>query len=101
MSVNQLKRWTALILYVASILSLNVSAVESDEMRSQVSKLIQRGTTWLESSQNQAGWWSTADHPAVTGLALVAMKGDPSGLFESNEHPAIKNALKYIDSCYH
>lgn len=101
MSVNQLKRWTALILYVASILSLKVSAEESDEIRSQVSKLIQHGTKWLESSQNQAGWWSTADHPAVTGLALVAMKGDPSGLFESNEHPAIKNALKYIDSCYH
>ncbi len=79
---------------------LNLAGAESAELKSQVSKLIERGNRWLENSQNEAGWWSTADHPAVTGLALVALKGDPSGKFESNENPSITSALKYIDSCY-
>jgi squalene-hopene/tetraprenyl-beta-curcumene cyclase len=85
---------------MALILS-STMADESDLSKAKVAKLIQRGTAWMVSSQNEAGWWSTADHPAVTGLALVAMKGDPSGKFNSNKHESIQNALKYIDSCYH
>ena len=101
MSAPQPNRFTTFIISTLACCALNVSAAQSDEIKSQVSKLIQRGTKWLESSQNEAGWWSTADHPAVTGLALVAMKGDPSGEFDSNTNPTIKNALQYIDSCYH
>ena len=94
-----------LITIILSILVLFASKTLADEsnaeLKSRVSKLIQGGTGWLASTHNEAGWWSTADHPAVTGLALVAMKGDPSGNFESNDQPIIQRALKYIDSCYH
>jgi squalene-hopene/tetraprenyl-beta-curcumene cyclase len=101
MRAPQTNRFAAFIISTLACCALHVSAAQSEGMKSRVSKLIQGGTNWLESSQNEAGWWSTADHPAVTGLALVAMKGDPSGKFKSNENKTIQDALKYIDSCYH
>ncbi len=38
---------------------------------------IGKGLRFLESTQNTNGWWSTADHPSVTALALFAGAGDP------------------------
>ena len=79
----------------------HVQAADQSALKTQVADLIKKGTHWLESSQNKDGWWSTTDHPAVTGMALVALKGDPSGKYDSNDQPAVKQALKFIDSCYH
>lgn len=101
MHAPHLNRLIPVIVSSMALILSSTMADESDLSKAKVAKLIQRGTAWMVSSQNEAGWWSTADHPAVTGLALVAMKGDPSGKFNSNKHESIQNALKYIDSCYH
>jgi len=82
--------------------SLSSQAAEKDaDLKQRIGKLIQRGTAWLESSQHQEGWWSTSDHPAVTGLALVALKGDPAGTFKSNDRASLRKGYDYIQSCYH
>ena len=83
------------------VASNNTQAADQSALKAQVADLIKKGTNWLESSQDKDGWWSTTDHPAVTGMALVALKGDPSGKYDSNDQKAVKQALKYIDSCYH
>ena len=36
----------------------------------EVKRAINRGLEYLSSVQNEAGWWSTQDHPALTALAL-------------------------------
>ena len=46
--------------------------------RHEVQRAIDKGLDYLKSSQSQEGWWSTADHPSVTALALSAFMGDPA-----------------------
>ena len=38
--------------------------------RNEVRHAIGQGLQWLQSHQNSNGWWSTAEQPAVTALAL-------------------------------
>jgi squalene-hopene/tetraprenyl-beta-curcumene cyclase len=41
------------------------------------------------------GYWSTPDHPAITALALVAFKGDPTG-----RHPLLGSGPKFVKRGY-
>jgi squalene-hopene/tetraprenyl-beta-curcumene cyclase len=52
----------------------------------------------LEKSQEQAGYWSTPDHPAITALALTALRNraQPDDKTQ-NEH--IKSGYKFLLSC--
>jgi squalene-hopene/tetraprenyl-beta-curcumene cyclase len=43
--------------------------------RQEVQRAIDRGAAWLEKNQDTNGFWSSPEHPAVTGLALVALRG--------------------------
>lgn len=48
-------------------------------LKQEIELAISRGITFLKSQQNKdTGAWSTPDEPAVTGLALTAIMGDPS-----------------------
>jgi len=61
----------------------------------EVEHAIDRGLSFLLASQNEAGWWSTADHPAVTGLALSAFMGHPQDRYRTKS-PALDKAFKYV-----
>jgi squalene-hopene/tetraprenyl-beta-curcumene cyclase len=52
--------------------------------RNEVQHAIDKAISWLDANQNTNGFWSTADHPAVTALALAAFMGEPSGRFKTN-----------------
>ena len=52
--------------------------------RNEVQHAIEKGNDFLKSSQNSNGWWSTADHPSVTALALSAMMGEPKARFKDS-----------------
>lgn len=43
----------------------------------EIQRAIDRGVSWLEKNQDAGGFWSTADHPAVTALALTAYRSNP------------------------
>jgi len=62
----------------------------------EVERAVDRGLAFLLSSQNEAGWWSTADHPAVTGLALSAFRGHPQDRYRAHLPPALTKAFQYI-----
>jgi len=62
----------------------------------EVEHAIDRGLAFLLSNQNEAGWWSTADHPAVTGLALSAFLGHPKDRYRTNLPPALRKGVQYI-----
>jgi squalene-hopene/tetraprenyl-beta-curcumene cyclase len=47
-------------------------------LRNEVERAITRGLDWLGKQQQADGSWSTADHPAVTGLVLTAYFRDPA-----------------------
>lgn len=67
--------------------------------RNEVEHAIDRGLYWLQTHQNSNGWWSTADHPAVTGLALMSFKGDPSGKFAKNDPEWLGRGYAYVLGC--
>ncbi len=68
-------------------------------LRHEIERAIERGQTWLKSSQNSNGWWSTPEHPAVTALVLTAYKGDPEGRYQNSEPPWMKQGYAFILSC--
>jgi len=52
-------------------------------IRHEVQRAIEKGNDFLETQPHSNGWWSTADHPSVTALALSAMMGDPNQRFKN------------------
>jgi squalene-hopene/tetraprenyl-beta-curcumene cyclase len=67
--------------------------------RNEVQRAIDRGLAWLQTNQSTNAYWSTADQPALTALALMAFKGEPTGRFQTNEPPWIKRGYAFILSC--
>jgi squalene-hopene/tetraprenyl-beta-curcumene cyclase len=65
-------------------------------LRHELRRAIDRGLDWLEKNQDPEGFWSTADHPAITGLALVALQGDPSG---KPREKVLEKGYNYLLSC--
>ena len=54
-------------------------------LRNEVGHAIDQGLAWLKTQQKPEGYWSNADFPALTALALTAYEGDPS---LKTRHPA-------------
>ena len=50
-------------------------AAPNVSLQHEVQHAIDQGVAWMEKNQDPKGFWSTADHPAVTALALVALRG--------------------------
>src|SRR5437667_12834379 len=73
--------------------------VRDISFRNEIQRAIDRGLTWLQTSQNSNGFWSTPDQPAVTALALMAFKGEPGGRFQSDEPAWMKKGYGFILSC--
>jgi squalene-hopene/tetraprenyl-beta-curcumene cyclase len=67
-------------------------------LRNEIQHAIDKGVGWLETNQDPKGFWSTKDHPAVTGLALVALKG-ALGTNATVDSSALKKGYDYLLSC--
>ncbi len=98
---NRLLPTAALSLVTAAVASGADGSVALDSkpdlsFRNEVQHAIDRGLAWLRASQNTNGWWSTADHPAVTALALASFLGEPSGRFRTNPPPVISNGFAWL-----
>ena len=68
-------------------------------LRNEVQRAIDKGVAWLGQHQDTNGYWSTPDHPAVTGLALFAMKGQPGAAEVATESPGVKRGYAYLAGC--
>jgi len=72
---------------------------EDLSIRNEVQRAIDRGLAWLQASQNSNGWWSTPDHPALTGLALMAFQGEPTGRYRRPEPAWLKRGYAFVLGC--
>jgi len=71
---------------------------QTDEsFRHEVQRAIEKGNDFLKSAQNSNGWWSTADHPSVTALALSAILGEPGQRLKNS--PEVKKGYVFVLSC--
>lgn len=74
--------------------SLSAAALQSNiSLKNEIDRAIERGADWLVKNQNEKGYWSTADHPAITSLALVALKGKPA---DPDESAALKKGYDFL-----
>lgn len=95
--------WTlalGLFLFARSVGGAQVEGQTTREdlsFRNEVQRAIDRGTEWLVRHQETNGCWSTADHPAVTALALQALLGDPAHRAAKGSNVA--GGLRFILSC--
>lgn len=78
---------------------ITVVGREDISLRNEVDRAIARGLAWLEKNQDAKGFWSTGDHPAVTALALVALKGRPGANPASTDPDFVKNGYSFILGC--
>ena len=89
-----------LVLPIAALCLAGSAAFARDEsFANEVSRAIDRGLGWLQSNQNSNGWWSTADQPAVTALALTAFKGDPAERYTKTEPAWLKRGYGFLLGC--
>ena len=48
-------------------------------LRNEVGRAIERGVKWIATEQNAtSGLWGDEEYPAITGLSLRAILGDPA-----------------------
>lgn len=75
-------------IFLLSIFALNTALSYSQEklpssqgadysFKLELKNVIKKGSRWLLKNQDPAGYWSDADHPALTGFALFALLNDP------------------------
>ena len=66
------KRLLSLLIFLS--IGLVEGLLSADNNRDDLRESIRRGSQFLYNNQDATGWWSDPDLPALTGLALVALK---------------------------
>lgn len=66
------KRLLSLLIFIS--IGLVEGLLSADINRDDLRESIRRGSQFLYNNQDSTGWWSDPDLPALTGLALVALK---------------------------
>jgi squalene-hopene/tetraprenyl-beta-curcumene cyclase len=76
-----------------------VLAHSNQSLQNEIQHSIDRGLAWLLKNQETNGFWQTAEHPAVTGLALTAFNGDPMDRYRGAKTPeALLKAYAFLIS---
>ncbi len=67
--------------------------------KNELQHSIDRGLVWLQSNQNSNGWWSVADYPAVTALALMTFEGDPRRRYRETRPAWLERGYSHLLGC--
>src|SRR5213595_3476249 len=78
---------------------LLLQAPPNTSLRNEVQHAIDKGLVWLEKTQDANGFWSTADHPAITALALAALRFPPSDREQKAKPPGVKKGYGWLLGC--
>ena len=70
-------------------------------LKLEIKRAVDKGLDWLADNQNEGGWWSTEDHPAVTALALTAFQREPDDYRKTKHARKIENGYFHLLSCVH
>ena len=68
-------------------------------LKNEVERAIEKGADWFVKNQQEKGYWSTTDHPAITALALVAFQGKTS--LDADEKLATKKGYDFLLQNFH
>ncbi len=80
----------------ANSTKISLESKSNLSLRKEVQHAIEQGVAYLEKSQNTNGYWSADENPAVTALALVALKNSRE---DKKESAAVKKGYDYLLKC--
>ncbi len=87
----------------ANVLSEDITIKSGSGMnislKKEVQHAIEKGLNWLKTVQNEEGYWSQKDYPALTALALTAYMGEPSGKYRAEKNDFIDKGYEYLKGC--
>lgn len=66
-------------------------------LQKEVEHAIDKGLAWITSRQDPQGFWSTADHPAITALVLTACMGDPAD--SRTDSDSVRKGYDFLRGC--
>ena len=65
----------------------------------EIEHSIEKGLAYLKTRQDPAGFWSSADYPALTGLVLLGFVNEPSGTIQAKQPAFVEKGFDYLMSC--
>jgi squalene-hopene/tetraprenyl-beta-curcumene cyclase len=65
----------------------------------EIEHTIEKGLAFLKSKQDPAGFWSSPDYPALSGLVLLAFVEEPSGEIKAKKPDFVEKGYDYLMSC--
>jgi len=81
---------------VVALLLVPVSSRALDlSLKLEAEQAVDRGLAFLSKAQNEAGWWSNEELPAITALALTAFNGHPEGRY-AKPSPALRKGYDFL-----
>lgn len=88
---------SAAVSFAAEEVSVSASVVRPDlSLKLEVEHAIDKGINWLAKAQQPGGFWSQAEHPALTGLVLTGIMGEPSGQMKANPPDFVIKGYNYL-----
>ncbi|MGC8744237.1 MAG: cycloartenol synthase [Verrucomicrobiia bacterium] len=82
---------------VLTALNIAIALNAADlSFRNELQIALNKGFNYLKETQNTNGYWSNADLPAITALALIAFQGDPEQKYRVKEPEFIKRGYEYL-----
>ena len=88
---------TVLIGYIA-FFSNNMFSFEISVDQKNIRQAIEKGVKYLYQNQNATGWWTDSELPALTGLALVALKMSNVSSLDAKYESERRRAYDYLVS---
>lgn len=77
---------------------VSLPAAPNISLRNEVQHSIDKGLAWLQQNQNTNGYWSEADNPGISALALEAFELSP-GNDPTSEPAEVERGHRYLLSC--
>ncbi|MDP7051843.1 MAG: cycloartenol synthase [Verrucomicrobiota bacterium] len=75
---------------------INQAAVAQESSANKTQQAIEQGARFIYKNQNPAGWWSNAELPALTALALVALEMADVGNLDAKYGSERRRAFDFI-----
>ena len=92
---------SALAAFTATAFAAGEPLPKKDEnlsFRNEVKIALDKGLAWLKAQQKEDGSWSSADHPALTALPLLAFHREPTGRYSADAPAFVKKGYDFLRS---
>lgn len=84
------------LLILGALVAACALPAENISLKIETKLAMKRALEFLASSQNEAGYWSTPDHPGLSGLAVKAFATSPITDKVGRQNPAVDKGEQFL-----